>query len=245
VQAVLARNGRSGGALVRNKFGALLKGLVRCASCGCAMTPAHSVRNGTRRYRYYVCSRAQKRGWDTCPTKSIPAGELERFVVDQIKAIGKDPTVLCQTFEEAQSQYAGRIAELHVEQRSLDRDLSHWSTEVHKLVEHGTPDSASGIARLAALQERIRTSERRVTEVNEELITLGQQTVNQDDVASALAVFDPVWESLTPHEQSRVVQLLVERIDYDGTEGKVSITFHPSGIRSLAEELSLNKEKIA
>jgi len=36
---------------------------------------------------------------------------------------------------------------------------------------------------------------------------------------------------------ARVVQLLVERVDYDGTTGKVSITFHPSGIKTLADEL--------
>ena len=37
-QELLRRNGRSGGKLVRNKYGALLKGLLRCESCGCAMT---------------------------------------------------------------------------------------------------------------------------------------------------------------------------------------------------------------
>ena len=38
-QALLARNGRSGGGSVRNKFGALLKGIVHCSACNCAMTP--------------------------------------------------------------------------------------------------------------------------------------------------------------------------------------------------------------
>lgn len=46
VQALLQRNGRTGGALVRNKFGALLKGPLRCAPCGCAMTASHTTRNG-------------------------------------------------------------------------------------------------------------------------------------------------------------------------------------------------------
>ncbi|MBA3480191.1 MAG: hypothetical protein H0T51_00115 [Pirellulales bacterium] len=53
-----------------------------------------------------------------------------------------------------------------------------------------------------------------------------------------MALFDSVWDSLTPPEQVRVVQLLVERVDYDGATGKVSITFHPSGIKTLADELA-------
>jgi len=41
-----------------------------------------------------------------------------------------------------------------------------------------------------------------------------------------------------------VMQLLVERVDYDGAEGTVSITFHPTGIRSLVEEMK-QKEGMA
>jgi site-specific DNA recombinase len=79
VQSLLSRNGRTGGAAVRNKFGALLKGILHCSACGTAMSPTHSTKNGNKRYRYYVCTNAQKRGWHNCPSKSIPAGEIERF----------------------------------------------------------------------------------------------------------------------------------------------------------------------
>ncbi|MEQ1829767.1 MAG: recombinase family protein, partial [Pirellula sp.] len=39
VNKKLKHNGKTGGIAVRNKFGALLKGLVRCVACNCAMTP--------------------------------------------------------------------------------------------------------------------------------------------------------------------------------------------------------------
>jgi site-specific DNA recombinase len=97
VQALLRRNGRTGGAPVRNKFGALLKGLLHCAPCNCAMSPTHATRNGNKRYRYYVCTNAQKRGWGSCPSKSIPAPEIEKFVIDQIRCIAEDPGLLSLT----------------------------------------------------------------------------------------------------------------------------------------------------
>jgi site-specific DNA recombinase len=94
VQALLQRNGRNSRVPIRNKFGALLQGLLRCVPCGCAMTPTFASKNKTRRYRYYVCCSAQKRGWSTCPSKAIPATEIERFVLGRIQDIGKEPGLL-------------------------------------------------------------------------------------------------------------------------------------------------------
>jgi site-specific DNA recombinase len=243
VQATLGRNGRSGGAVVRNKHGALLKGLLRCAACNCSMCPSHTTK-GNKRYRYYVCSNAQKRGWQTCPSKSVPAAEIERLVVDQIKCIGRDPVVLRETLAAARAQASAGIAELEAERRGLERDLGRWNADVAKLAaEAGHNGNA---ARLADLHERIRDGERRTTEINEQVIALGRQVVDEREVAQALSAFEPVWASLTPREQGRIVQLLVERVDYDGGAGKVSIRFHPAGIKTLAGEfVEQQREKIA
>jgi site-specific DNA recombinase len=85
VQALLAANGRARAEMQRTRSRALLQGLLHCRPCGCAMTPAHVTR-GQKRYRYYTCSAAQRNGWHTCPSKSVPALALERFVLEQIAA---------------------------------------------------------------------------------------------------------------------------------------------------------------
>jgi site-specific DNA recombinase len=248
VQALLRRNGRNGGVAVRNQFGALLKGLLRCVPCGCAMTPAHTTKNGSKRYRYYTCSGAQKRGWDTCPSKSIPAGQVERFVVEQIRCIGRDAALLQETFAQASAQANTRLAELEAEQRIVERDLVRWNAELRALLEEvGRPNAAaSATARLADLQERIRTTERRAADLGEEALAVGREQVTQHEVEAALAAFEPVWDALATREQARIVQLLVERVDYDGSNDHVSITFHPTGIKALADEIAGHaKEKIA
>ncbi len=62
---------------------------------------------------------------------------------------------------------------------------------------------------------------------------------------AALAQFDPVWR-LLPQEQARVVDLVVQRVDYDGGKGTVAITFRPTGIEALAKELAAQiKEQTA
>jgi len=88
--------------------------------------------------------------------------------------------------------------------------------------------------RLADLQDRVQNGERRLTQIREEEIRLRTGLVNEDDIAQALREFDPLWESLSPREHARILQLLIERVDYDGSDGTVSVTFRPSGIQELA-----------
>jgi site-specific DNA recombinase len=83
VQALLVHNGPGRTEAVRTPSKALLQGLLFCRPCGCAMTPAQVSRDN-RRYRYYTCSAAQRKGWHTCPSKSLPAAAVERYVLDQI-----------------------------------------------------------------------------------------------------------------------------------------------------------------
>jgi site-specific DNA recombinase len=48
---------------------------------------------------------------------------------------------------------------------------------------------------------------------------------------------------MLPGEQSRLVRLLVERVDYDGAAGKVSITFQPPGLKTLAGEWAARNDE--
>jgi site-specific DNA recombinase len=238
-QALLRRNGSTGGAPVRNQFGALLKGLLKCVPCGCAMTPSHTSKN-QRRYRYYLCSSAQKKGWATCPSKTLPAQQIEAFVVDRIRCVGRDPELLRQVLTQVWEKNAGRTAELETEQRGLEKDLNRWHTEVRKLSVQFQPGEDNGelVGRLADLHERIGTVEQRVGKVREQIKEITDQLIPEEEATKALAAFDPIWGTLTPNEQARVIELLVERVEYDGRDGRVTVTFHPTGIKALADELA-------
>ncbi|MCC7409806.1 MAG: recombinase family protein [Phycisphaeraceae bacterium] len=230
VQAVLQHNGRTGGTLVRNRYGALLKGLIRCGPCGCAMMHSYSAQKN-RRYRYYVCMKAQKRGWDTCPTKSVPAGEIEKFVVEQIKAVGQDPAVLTETVRQAHRQSKKALDDLQAEERAIQKDMARLDARLRKLA----PGAAT--LELADTQERLHASEQRATKIRAEIVAIEGEMVDEREVQVALSAFNPVWETLSPREQARIIRLLVERVDYDGKAGTVAVTFRPNGIKTLTQEL--------
>jgi len=232
-QHLLTRNGRTGGSIVRNKYGAILKGLVHCTACRRTMSHTYSSKKGRVAYRYYVCNGAAKRGWDSCPSKSIPAGEIERIVVEQVRAIGKDPTLVEATLRQARRQGDEAIKELLKEQTTVERQLRRRHAEVGKLAADAANRNGGTAARLGDLHERIRTGEERLAQIKAEVETLEAGRIDEIEVAQALAEFDAVWENLAPKEQARILRLLIERVDYDGTKGKVAITFRPSGLRAL------------
>jgi len=150
VQALLKRQYPPSGRRVLNPYGALLRGRLYCAPCGCAMTPSHSTK-GSKRYRYYICTGALKRGRQTCPAPSLSAGTIEQLVVEQILKRGPD---------------------------------APWGP-------------------LAAL-----------------------------------------WPALPAPERVRVLQLVVERVTVDRAQGRMTITFDPAGIETLAQDLAQRaKEK--
>jgi site-specific DNA recombinase len=71
--------------LRRNKHLALLSGLRYCECCAAPMVYSYAAKNG-RKYPYYVCRQAQRRGWATCPSKSLPAQAIEASVLRQMWA---------------------------------------------------------------------------------------------------------------------------------------------------------------
>jgi site-specific DNA recombinase len=234
VQTLLQRNGHTGGRAVRNKYGALLKGLIRCRACRCAMSHTYTAK-GNKRYRYYVCGTAQQRGWSECPAPSIPAGEIERFVVDQIRSIGRDPAMVRETLQQVHQQVEASQRTLSAEQTLVQRQVR----SDHDVLQAASTlaDAVERVSVLATVQERLRVAERRLSEIDSELTRLDQNMVSDAEVARSLAEFDQLWQTLAPREQARILELIIERVDYDGERGQVSLTFRPCGIRSLTQEL--------
>jgi site-specific DNA recombinase len=92
VQRLLHKHGRVQNRTVRQPSGALLQGLLYCRSCGFAMTPSHSTKRGGRRYGYYACLEALKKGRQRCPSGWVPASEIEQLVVSQLREfVHKNP----------------------------------------------------------------------------------------------------------------------------------------------------------
>jgi hypothetical protein len=110
-----------------------------------------------------------KRGRGDCPVRQVPAAEIERIVIDQLRVLVQAPEIVVQTW---------RAMRKH------------------------EPD------------------------------------VTENEIRDALAEFEPLWNELFPAEQTRIIELLVERVDVN--PDAVDLTLKVEGLRSLCDELRIS-----
>lgn len=223
-------NSRVNGRIARCKHNALLQGMLRCSACDCGMS--HSfTKKGSRLYRYYICHKAQKQGWATCPSPSLPANEIEEFVVGQIRSLGEDPSVIRDTLAQTRIQTHQQSERLKQEKNALEGVIRGDYERLNVAV-----SAENGEAVIAKLQREIQDHERRLSAVTLDLKTVNALTITENEVSEALGNFDEIWNTLSPAERAKVMQQVVDHVSYDGHTNNLSITYQPIGIMTFGNE---------
>ncbi len=183
VQDLLAKNAQSRGSKMRDRYGFLLRGLVHCAACGSTYGPSVS-RKGSKVYRYYVCTSAQKRGYSTCPCPTISAPKLEETIVEQIRVIGQDPQLQAETLRQVESGREAKRPALVGEQKRLRLRLEKVRADIRSLLDAlATGERGASVsARVAELEKQAAAAQGRLAEIAEELASLDHGTVDAADL---------------------------------------------------------------
>ena len=118
VQEIQQENRTCGSSLRQNKFGGLLKGLLTCAGCGRSMvhtstTKGASDGSSTKSiYRYYTCRSPALIGKRRCVSGTIPAEQIESFVVERVRTELAGHDVGGLVFERLRHEAEARMADL-------------------------------------------------------------------------------------------------------------------------------------
>jgi hypothetical protein len=99
VHAILAENRRRRARHTRAATPALLKGLI-FGPDDRAMAPSHTRRRG-RLYRFYRTATSLKLCHGECPIRAVPAGDVEKAVINQVRALLRSPEVIVRTWRAA------------------------------------------------------------------------------------------------------------------------------------------------
>ncbi len=240
VQTLLRSNNRGKGKRIANKYDALLRGLLVCPQCQKAMV--HNLaRRDSRVYRYYTCQTAIKRGYKNCNFPTLPAAEMEEAVVDHIRCIASDAELRRNVLQQSRALSESELEGLAAQERSLIARLTRCQEEIERMAVDASTTSVA-TDRLATLHEQIAQIERSLATVRSDAESLREQHFSELDINAAFADFDNVWKALTTTEQIQVLNLLVERVQFDAEDSTIAITLHPSGIKSLTQTMNPEPE---
>ncbi|MBN8601263.1 MAG: recombinase family protein [Planctomycetes bacterium] len=231
VQKQLKQNGRGQGNHLINKHGALLKGLLHCSACDRAMVHTFTQKD-EKLYRYYTCTNVIKNGRGKCPSPHLPAGEIEKAVIEQIRAIGADFEIQNQVAAQMKEGQTKRLEELQTNRRQLERQLSRDHAEIGKLAVLNDPTGATS-ARIADLHVRITKCESDLSRVVAAVTELERSVTEKAEIAETVLNFESIWEALNSREKSRLIRLMVSRIEFNAKDTSISVTFYPEAIRSI------------
>src|SRR5205085_841202 len=137
---------------------------------------------------------------------TVPANEIEKFVVEQIKGIGRDPTIVAETVAALRKQSERTIERLNQERLTLQRQLRDDGSRLQVALK--APKHLERVSGLAEIQDRVRMAENRLVEIENDVTSQRQALIDESDVAEALAEFNSVWDSLAPREQCRILEVL-------------------------------------
>jgi site-specific DNA recombinase len=234
VQAQLRENSFNRGNRLPSKYGGLLKGLIRCPNCNVAMVHNMTKRNAIV-YRYYTCVRAIKRGRQACKHPSLPAGEIEAAVVDQVREISRDTKLRDEIIRQAMIATQQGRAELESHHVQLTRQLTRDHGEIRELALDQKPNTSIA-HRIADIQDRIAKARLELSKVNRQLHDLDKQQMTTEEIQEAFIDFDRIWDALTSREQSQLLALLVSKVEFDQSDCTIAISFHASGIETLEQQ---------
>lgn len=236
-QAALKRNGRRGASNRPNPNGLLLRGILHCAVCGSPMQHSKAG-SGGRAWSYYVCRRLLKQGAAACPKSRVSVGDIEGFVVGQIRTIGSDPALIRATVAAAVREREERRPGIEAEIRRQEAEKRGIASQRMKLVAavgQGGRAGALLAERLVELDQECQAAEERAAAAREALVALDRDVIDEAELARALQAFDPIWDELFPRERARILALLIEDVRFTGATSAVEIHFRPSGLREFGK----------
>ena len=243
VQKLLASHNHRVGEIryAANKYGFLLKGLVRCGECGGAVSPYIRPKKG-KVYLYYKCL-AQANGLPVkCSFKSIGARKLEEFIIEKLAVIGWDRPFLEKVLRSAEKKAKDSLKPLENEKRQTEEHIQDLQKEIRQLLNmvKAGGDSLEVAEELKRLENAKKELDARTAAIEAQISHRRQVVYDIDAVQGVFQRFALFIHRIPVELQVQVIRLMVERV----TVGKDRIDVKLYELPIAAMEQTLDKKKV-
>ena len=198
----------------------------RCSCCDSGFIHTYTKKKN-RRYRYYTCRNRRENGFDACSAPTLPAGEIEELVIEQILRIGQDVKLQEAVFEQIQDQQTQQKLS-HQEQRAA-------AGQQLRRIDRERAQSEKLEAPLSLIRH-LQNKREEVEKLLESLENEQPPVVSKAQVVSSLQNIHNLWPSFTLQERAQFARTLLKRVDFDGVNGKVTLHFNEEGLLPEPQE---------
>lgn len=198
----------------------LLRGLVRCGTCGRRWHGS----TWHARYRVYRCNARTRYDYERpCAAPPVKADHLEGLVWETVASILRDPGILASRVEDRLSRLGVREIEVRSEAEYLARQVADLDRQVERLLDlyqRGGALEENVLERLEALGEQRRFARERLERTRQQAVAAGASEIDGDAVAVACQEALRGLDQATPEERQHLLRLLVHEITIlaNGTE---------------------------
>jgi site-specific DNA recombinase len=223
VQQILDERGERAELRRSNRSDYALSGTLKCARCG-ARFVGYSGRGNGGEYRYYICGTRVKFGPKHCDQQRLPAGDLEKHVVEHLIACLRDRTLIEQAIQQVNARWDRARPKQKRELAAVESQLREMRAGVDRYLrafETGAMDPQLCGERLVDLKAQLTGLERRRLELTDALAADPAKPSVKDTQAAARQLARELEKAPRP----KVKTLLRRLIDHLSVESRAVI--HP------------------
>jgi site-specific DNA recombinase len=225
VRELLRANAPIEAGFKKNSIASPFKGLLRCGHCGGAfgIAYAHKKQDNCRRYMYYICMKDEDRIERQCPLRRVPAGDIDRVIMEQIARIFKTPSMLTKTFNYLTGVENERRKNLLARKKELETELGDIRA---KLKTGGDVEELR--RQFTAVAQNLDAAERELKELG--------KNFSPRELMDACGSIETIWEELFPAERYKLAHILIDKITLYTDHLVMDIKTY--GLKSLIKELN-------
>jgi DNA invertase Pin-like site-specific DNA recombinase len=212
----------------------LLSGIMRCGSCGATMV-GHG---GHKRYRYYMCGNARRKGREICPSPILRKERVEGFVVERIKGSVLTEENLTELVRLTNEELAQTCAEEKENLKLLEAQIAEVDSRLGKLydaVETGEFRGGLLAPRIKDVLEKKEELEKAKTRAEEVLRYEAADMADPDVVRNYVIDMRDLLTNSSITEQRSFLKSFVEKIEVGDSELKMYYTI-PMPPNAASEE---------
>ncbi len=225
VQNLLERNKTSSGAVKEHNDYSLLSGMIRCTKCGSRMFA--KARNSNHNLYDYICQSKLRGGMKLCDCPNLNGQQTDDTVCDYLMQYTEESSDIFRLLEQLKNDLQKENRQDPIDE--IDARIAKCNLEMDNLIQTLAKNQAG-----SAFVQRVN---QRVTELDGELQQLtaekkrmektarvgSEKEIQLDMMVSALSSLKDHFKDLTIQEKRTLVQLLIQKIEWDGENLRIFI----------------------